>query len=100
MRNGFYGAAPRVNASLLHEARMILTQLFGGRVDNYYSMRAAEAQAKAQEGTKLACALCLHIRVGKANPAITVIDGFAICEDHIGRVQSSKLSSMINQANG
>jgi hypothetical protein len=81
MRNGFYGAAPRVNASLLHEARMILTQLFGGRVDNYYSMRAAEAQAKANTQPTLLCIRCL--RDGKTVEAVGILSGNTLCKPHI-----------------
>lgn len=34
----------------------------------------------------LVCAVCLYVRDGVASPAITVIEGYAVCEDHLGYV--------------
>jgi hypothetical protein len=80
MRSNF--ARQNLNASLIHEARMIFQQLFGsGRVDNYYAMRAAEAQAKAKPSTSLKCNVCLGTK-NKPQDAITIVNGQAVCMEH------------------
>lgn len=35
----------------------------------------------------LHCAVCLYIREGVAEEAITVMNGYAVCEDHMGIVR-------------
>jgi hypothetical protein len=30
------------------------------------------------------CVLCLYVRSGEAEEAVTVIEGYAVCEDHLG----------------
>ena len=32
------------------------------------------------------CAVCIYVRVGLSSPAVTVIEGYAVCELHMGRV--------------
>jgi hypothetical protein len=32
------------------------------------------------------CVLCLYVRKGQAPEAITVCEGYAVCEDHLGLV--------------
>lgn len=80
-----YSNMPSVNASLLHELRMFLQQFTGGRVDNYYAMRAAEAQAKAQKAPALKCARCIEVTIddSRLNDAITIYDGSALCKKHL-----------------
>lgn len=86
---------PNVNASLIREGRMIfqqLQQMFGGsgKVDNYYAMRAAEAQAKAQQKTPaLVCVFCFRLR-SKPMDAVTIANGQAVCGDHMFYVQSGE----------
>lgn len=75
---------PHINASLIREMRMIAQQLFGGREDNYYAMRASEARAKAQaeaakaQAVMLKCGKCMEI-TSKPNDAITIYKGTALC---------------------
>lgn len=42
----------------------------------------------------LLCALCFYTR-DVPEPAITVIDGYATCDDHASYFQSAELSLMI-----
>jgi hypothetical protein len=35
---------------------------------------------------KLYCAICLYVRTGVAAEAVTVIEGYAVCDDHMGYV--------------
>jgi hypothetical protein len=36
---------------------------------------------------KLACCICLYgLRAGVARPALTLIEGYAVCYDHMGHV--------------
>lgn len=41
---------------------------------------------------KLFCCLCLHARAGLANEADTVINGQAVCYDHMGYVQGGQFT--------
>jgi len=41
---------------------------------------------------KLYCCLCLHARAGTANDAVTVINGQAVCYDHMGYVQGGQFT--------
>lgn len=36
---------------------------------------------------ELLCAICIHTKLGEPNPAITIINGQAVCEPHMGYVQ-------------
>lgn len=38
-------------------------------------------------GNDLRCCLCLHARTGEALSAVTVMNGQAVCYDHMGYVQ-------------
>jgi len=40
----------------------------------------------------LSCSLCLFTRTGVANEAATIINGQAVCEDHMGYVQGGSFS--------
>jgi hypothetical protein len=88
---------PNVNASLIHEARMLFQQFFGGRSDNYYSMRVAEAQAKAQRPvvcthTVLKCSFC----GGVPNDAAFVINGYSACPGHEAKARSATNTPRFN----
>jgi hypothetical protein len=80
-----------VNASLIHEARMIIQQFLGGRQENYYSMKIAEAQAKVQQRppvclhTVLRCSFC----DGTPAEAKFVINGYSACGAHEGKARST-----------
>ena len=75
---------PSVNASLIHEARMLFQQFLGGRQENYYSMRIAEAKAQAKPQRAvcthpvLKCCFCVEAPVD----AYVVINGYSVCEQH------------------
>lgn len=43
----------------------------------------------------LSCCLCLHARKGVAEEAITIINGQAVCEDHMSYVQGDNFSSAL-----
>lgn len=48
---------------------------------------------------KLACAVCLYaLRDDVAREAITVIEGYAVCYDHMGLVAQGKRWSAIMEA--
>lgn len=44
---------------------------------------------------ELYCCICLYIRIGVAEDAITVINGHAVCEDHLGVVSSPAVNNAI-----
>ena len=46
----------------------------------------------------LYCCLCLHSRPGPATEAATVINGQAVCMDHVGYAQGWTFSQMLAQA--
>jgi hypothetical protein len=46
----------------------------------------------------LKCGICLYIRTGVAEDAITVIEGYAVCEDHMGYVAQGTRFTAITQA--
>lgn len=45
--------------------------------------------------TKFVCCICLYVRTGIAPPAITIVGGLAVCEDHMSYVTDTKLSWII-----
>jgi hypothetical protein len=51
------------------------------------------------KGVLIVCAVCLYIRTGVAESAITVIEGYAVCEDHLGYVaQGQRFASILETA--
>lgn len=76
------GNFPNVNASLIHEARMLFQQFIGGRQENYYSMKIAEAQAKAHPLIALKCAFC-------ATDAVRIINGQSVCVNHEAKARGA-----------
>jgi len=50
--------------------------------------------------TWLACALCLYIPNNVVNDAVTVINGVAVCDDHLGIPHNTEFSQMIRAARG
>lgn len=79
------GRVPNVNASLLHELRMVIQQFIGGRQENYYSMRIAEARAKAQPAPTLKCSFC----VGVPADAVFIVNGHSVCARHKTQAQTA-----------
>lgn len=49
-------------------------------------------------GVTLCCCLCLHVREGVASPADTIINGHAVCYDHMGYVQGGQFSAALSVA--
>jgi len=51
---------------------------------------------------KLYCCFCIHLVQDWAEEAVTIINGFAVCEDHMGIAQggdfTAKLSVLKEQA--
>ena len=43
----------------------------------------------------LYCCLCLHVREGVASAADTIINGQAVCYDHMGYVQGGAFSAAL-----
>lgn len=37
-------------------------------------------------GAGQVCCVCLYVRTGVANDAVTTIAGYSICEDHLGTI--------------
>lgn len=71
-----YGT-PSVNASLIHEIRMIVQHIFAQRtVQSMFS----------RESPRLTCALCLRMGAEKAKNAVTIMDGNAVCANHLATV--------------
>lgn len=47
----------------------------------------------------LHCAVCLYVRTGVALMAVTIIEGYAVCEDHMGYVaQGSRFHAITSAA--
>ena len=46
----------------------------------------------------LVCAICLYTRKGVVTPAVTIIDGLAVCEDHLGYVRHDAINYAIRDA--
>lgn len=69
-----------INATLLHEIRMIVRQLFplgaGGGASVFGARRSAA-------GSELLCVRCLRDKKFIPNKAITIDSGHAVCRDHI-----------------
>jgi hypothetical protein len=61
---------PRINASLMHEIRMIATSFFAGRNSK-----------PVQKISPLKCNVCLGTQ-NMAEDAITIVDGQAVCMKH------------------
>jgi hypothetical protein len=81
-----------INASLIRELRMmyqhakasgLLGRTQAPRVDNYYAMKAAEAQAKAQKASSFKCVPCLRVNPQKANEAVAIVNGQSVCHFHL-----------------
>jgi hypothetical protein len=62
---------PRLNASLMHELRMIATTFFAGRNSRPFS----------EKSSALKCNVCLGIK-NKPKDAITIVNGQAVCMEH------------------
>lgn len=74
---------PNVNASLIHEARMLFQQFFNGRQENRYSLKIAEANARSRTASvcthpALKCGLCM----GTPKDAHFIINGQSVCLEH------------------
>ncbi|MFL6416774.1 MAG: hypothetical protein ACJ74Y_14015 [Bryobacteraceae bacterium] len=84
---------PAVSASLIHEVRMI--------AENFFRQKTMQSMysGKKEKNSSLSCAVCLHVRKGKAKAAITILDGYAVCADHLGNVQTMETSRIFNSAN-
>lgn len=54
--------------------------------DRLQALAAAEALADQNRAMSLCCAVCLYAREGQAEEAVTVIEGYAVCDDHLGHV--------------
>jgi hypothetical protein len=99
---------PHVNASLIREGRMIFQQLSGifgtanSRPTNFNDVMVAEAAAKAAKKAQpsLYCAFCLHVRKTNPDPAMTVINGHAVCSDHSYYVQGEKFNRILEIIKG
>jgi hypothetical protein len=64
---------PRINASLMHELRMIATSFFAGRNSK---------PLLAEKLSVLKCSICLGVR-NKPQDAITIMNGQAVCMEHL-----------------
>lgn len=71
----------------------------GHRRFDIEEVRAALAVAAAERhgrrtkrdlGQPLVCAVCLYVSEGTAPPAVTVINGLAVCEDHTDRAMDTR----------
>lgn len=78
MYNNRYSRLPNVNASLIHEIRMVAQEFFHSR-EGRRVMRPKYAEVVNNQ--PLECSFCLAIRKN-ANKANTIIDGYAVCFEH------------------
>jgi hypothetical protein len=80
---------PTVNASLIHEARMIIQQFITGRQQMHHAARLAGVPLRVSQKPAvcrhktLKCAFCTN-----GTEADTVVGGYAVCENHVGRARS------------
>ena len=59
-------------------------------------------KGKAQQnGFRLECAICIFVVEDEAaKDAITVLNGYAVCFDHLGNVRSNQFMQSISAARG
>lgn len=75
---------PTVNASLIHEARMIVQQFITGRQQMHHAARLAGVPARVTQKPPvcihpvLKCCFC----VDKIVDAVVVMNGFSVCAQH------------------
>jgi hypothetical protein len=57
-----------------------------------------EGQPVYAPGWTLHCAVCMYVKTGPAAEAVTVIEGYAVCDDHVGRVaQGTRFAAIIRK---
>lgn len=74
-----YRVPPQINASLMRELRMVFKTFMAHRTTDRYN---ANAYSKPQV-ISLTCALCLKSEKKMPEPAITVMNGNAVCHLHM-----------------
>lgn len=79
---------PNVNASLIHEARMLFQQFLSGRQPNFYSVPFSEKRSKPPVCLHpvLKCGLCTGI---EPRVAEFVINGFSVCVIHADKARGA-----------
>jgi hypothetical protein len=84
---------PAVSASLIHEVRMI--------AENFFRQKTMQSMysGKKEKNSSLSCAVCMLVRKGKAKAAVTILEGTAVCADHLSSVQTMETSRIVNEAN-
>jgi hypothetical protein len=77
--------APSVNASLIHEARMIIQQFLGNR-QNAQAISGLVRPRKAStcNHQKLLCVFC----VDKPSEAVYVFNGYSVCLRHEAKARN------------
>jgi hypothetical protein len=77
---------PSVNASLIHEARMVLQHFLGNRQRNHYSPVFTESRAKPPVCIHpvLKCSFCVEGPVD----ATVVMNGYSTCDRHQNQAKS------------
>lgn len=49
--------------------------------------------------SELRCGVCIYVEPGLAPKAVTVIEGYAVCDDHLGLVaQGMRFAAMLEHA--
>lgn len=79
---------PHANASLMHEVRMIAMVAVPVLVPILKQLKFSHKEKTHIVG--LTCATCLQVvNVGVPEPAITVVNGHAVCARHIPPMRAS-----------
>lgn len=60
------------------------------------ALRAALEEVERQASEPIGCARCFYVR-GDVNPAVTVMNGWALCSDHLGTHHDSRTIVMEEQ---
>jgi hypothetical protein len=81
---------PNVNASLLREIRMAYQLVFG-------KQELKQSASARSESPMLKCCFCLNVRKNEPSPAITVLNGQAVCHDHMYYVQGGSYTAVLTQ---
>lgn len=85
---------PSVNASLIHEARMILQQFITGRQHLHHAARLAGVPARISQKPPvcthpvLKCVFC-----APKTDAVAVFNGYSVCERHEDMARSKSTTN-------
>jgi hypothetical protein len=82
-----------VNASLIHEIRMLIRHFFEAREAEAFWSRNKKAAAP-----QLKCAFCYLLKRPRQKDAVVVINGQSVCDEHAYYVKDDQLLKLLRIA--